>query len=311
MAAKPTICFLLLVHRSPDQVARLVESVSPCPVLVHVDAGTGQAVWDGFNDLATRYANVRLTPRARSAWGSWGLVEAMLNGISLSLDLGCSHLVKMTGQDYLLRPVEQVVDFLAGNPGISFVPHDRIPVGFIGDKDGGLSRVSHWHVPVRSRRVSIPMNRRPPQGITPFYGAAEFVISMPLAHWLCDQVDQRPELVRFFRRTWTPDELFVPSMAMSSPMAADVSPANLWFTDWAAGGPHPRVFGRADIDRLRAVAFGQAGPLPGGQVKLFARKFDLRTDGVILDLIDQQLLGRRNGRLTTGGDLTIPRGQPL
>ena len=310
MVAKPTICFLLLVHRSPDQVARLVEAVSPCPVLVHVDAGASPAVWNDFGQLPARFANVKLTPRARSAWGSWGLVEAMLNGIGVSLDLGCSHLVKMTGQDYLLRPLEQVADFLAENPGVSFVPHDKIPVGFIGDKDGGVSRVRNWHVAVRSRRVSIPMNRRPPQGVTPFYGAAEFVISMQLAKWLHEQVDQRPELVRFFRRTWAPDELFVPSMAMSSPMAADVSPANLWFTDWSAGGPHPRVFVREDIERLRAVALGQTGPLPGGQVKLFARKFDLAKDGVMLDLVDQQLWGHQVNRPTPGGDLTVPRGQP-
>jgi Core-2/I-Branching enzyme len=293
MGAKPRVCFLLLVHKAPDQVARLVEALSPYPVLVHVDARADEGVWADFGKLAARHGTVTLTARARSGWASWGLVEAMLNGTEMSLDLGFSHLVKMTGQDYPLRPVEQIAEFFGANPGVSFVPHNKIPVAFIGDKDGGVSRVKNWHLPMGTRRVSIPMNRRPPERVAPFYGAAEFVISIPLAQWLLEQVRRRPELVRFFRRTWAPDELFVPSLAMSSPMAGDVSPANLWFTDWTAGGPHPRVFLRQDIDRLRTVALGQAGALPGGEVKLFARKFDLARDGLVLDLSDQQLLHRQ------------------
>ncbi len=292
MGAKPEVCFLLLVHKAPEQVARLVEALSPYPVLLHVDVRAHERVANDFVKLATSYGRVQLTARARSGWGSWGLVEAMLNGIELSLGLGCSHLVKMTGQDYPLRPVEQIAAFLGENLGVSFVPHDKIPVRFIGDKDGGVSRVKNWNLPLGTHRVSIPMNRRPPEGVTPFYGAAEFVISVALAHWLLEQVQCRPDLVTFFRRAWAPDELFVPTLAMSSPMAAEVSPDNLWFTDWTAGGPHPRVFVRQDIDRLSAVAQGQAGVLPGGQVKLFARKFDLARDGIILDLIDQQLLHR-------------------
>ena len=79
------------------------------------------------------------------------------------------------------------------------------------------------------------MNRQAPDGVIPFYGQAQLVISMPLVRWLLDQVERRPELVKFFRRTWMPNELFIPSLAMSSPMAPDVSGANLWFTDWSGG----------------------------------------------------------------------------
>jgi Core-2/I-Branching enzyme len=296
MNAKPSVCFLLVVHKAPAQVARLVEALSPYPVLVHVDARANGPVSTGFDELAAKYTNVRMVPRVRTGWASWGLVQAVLNGARHSLDLGCSHVVKMTGQDYPLRPVGDIVEFLAQKAGISFVPHDKIPVPFINDKDGGTSRLSNWHLPLAARRLSIPMNRRPPEGVTPFYGAAEFVLSVPLARWLLEQVDRRPELVSFFRRTWIPDELFVPSLAMSSPMASEVSSDNLWFTDWTAGGPHPRVFVREDIDRLRAAALGRAGPLPGGQIKLFARKFDAAKDGLVLDLIDQDLLGRQVSR---------------
>ncbi len=92
-----------------------------------------------------------------------------------------------------------------------------------------------------------------------------------------------------------PNELFLPSLAMSSPMAQDVSPINLWFTDWSAGGSHPKVFRRHDIDELAAVALGQAGELLGGQVKFFARKFDIAVDEAVLDLVNERLLGGTGG----------------
>lgn len=290
MKPHPNVCFLLLTHRSSEQVRRIVEAVSPCPVLVHVDARADRKVWSGFQDLAERYAQVELVPRQTTGWASWGLVQATINGLECSLGLDCTHVVKMTGQDYPLRPIEVILAFFDENRDMSWIPHDEIPVDFLAEKDGGLSRTKHWHMAVRGRSVRVPMNRQAPDGVIPFYGQAQLVISMPLVRWLLDQVERRPELVKFFRRTWMPNELFIPSLAMSSPMAPDVSGANLWFTDWSGGGSHPKLLRREDIDELTAVALGQAGELPGGRTKFFARKFDATVDEEILDLIDQRLL---------------------
>ena len=296
MTARLPVCFLLLTHRSPEQVKRLVDVVAPCPVLVHLDAHAGRQVWAEFQELAEEYGQLDLVERTATGWGSWGLVHATLNGLERALDLDCTHIVKMTGQDYPIRPIEEIVAFCKQSPATSWIPHDEIPVSFLGEKDGGVARTKHWHMAVRGHAVSVPMNRRPPEGVTPFYGQAQLVMSMPLARWLVAEVRRRPELVRFFRRTWMPNELFIPSIAMTSPMAADVSGANLWFTDWSAGGSHPKVFGREDIDELMAAALGHAGDLPGGKTKFFARKFDLQVDTDVLDLIDERLLARHGTR---------------
>jgi len=206
----------------------------------------------------------------------------------------------MTGQDYPLRPVEEMVAFLAQSPATSWIPHHRMPVAFLSDDDGGISRATNWNMAVRGRRVRVPVARRPPAGVSFYYGQAQRILSAGLARYLLDQIKQRPELVKFFRRAWTPDELFIPSLAMSSPMAAAVSNENLWFTDWSAGGAHPRVFRRDDIGRLTAAAHGQAGEPSGEGTKLFARKFDAEVDMDVLDMIDHQLLAR-------GGAPTQPR----
>jgi Core-2/I-Branching enzyme len=301
MSDGPGTCFLALAHKAPAQVTRLVKAVSPCPVLVHVDARATDNVWRAFEELEEKYDQVVLVERERTPWGSWGLVQATINAMEQALAFECTHMVKMTGQDYPLRPIKDINAFFARAPGISWIPHDEIPVDFISDKDGGVSRVAHWNVPFKGRRINIPMNRRLPDGVIPFYGQAQLVMAMPFIRWLLEEVKRRPELIKFFRRTWMPNELFLPSLAMTSPMADDVSPLNLWFTDWSAGGSHPKVFGRQDIDELTAVALGQESDLLGGPVKLFARKFEIAVDEVILDLVDERLLASSGGPARAAG----------
>jgi Core-2/I-Branching enzyme len=296
MKVPPPVCFVLLVHKLPAQVGRLVDALSPCPVVVHVDARASQRIWNGFQELAARRPQVQLLDRTRTAWASWGAVEALVQALYRARSLHCTHVVLMTGQDYPLRSVEEIASFLGQGPATSWIPHDKMPVAFLSDADGGWSRACQWNMPVGKRRVRVPVRRRPPDGVVLYYGQAQRVLSMGFVGQLLNQVEERPELVKFFRRAWTPDELFIPSLAMSLPIEGEVSNANLWFTDWSAGGSHPKLFRTEDIGRLAAVAYGQAGELPGGPIKLFARKFDLEVDAEVLDLVDERLLAGGGAR---------------
>ncbi len=109
--ARRSPCFLVLAHRQPGQAARLVGALAPHPVLLHVDARARVPAWSEFCRLVGVNQNVTLAPRVRSGWASWGLVQATLNGIELYLKLGCSHLVRMSGEDYPLRPPEHIAAF--------------------------------------------------------------------------------------------------------------------------------------------------------------------------------------------------------
>ena len=122
MNVPPPVCFVLLVHKSPAQVGRLIDVLQPCPVLVHLDGRAGEQVWDGFQDLAASRPQVKLIDRTPTGWASWGAVQAFVQGLERSLDLQCSHVVHMTGQDYPLRPVDEIAAFLARWPGYVLDP---------------------------------------------------------------------------------------------------------------------------------------------------------------------------------------------
>ena len=146
------ICFLVLAHKEPAQVGRLAERLAPNRVLLHVDKRVGGTVWQAFAGLPSQHSNVEMLPRYRSGWASWGLAQATLSGIQHTVTGSFSHLVVMTGQDYLLRPLTEIQSLFASQPDVSWVVHDNIPVNWIGDKDGGVSRVTHWHLAVKGRR---------------------------------------------------------------------------------------------------------------------------------------------------------------
>jgi hypothetical protein len=264
--------------------------MAPNPVYLHVDARADSGTWEAFRALAARSEGVQLLERVRTGWASWGLVSAALVGIAQSAASPSSHVVVLSGQDYLLRPVAEISAYFRERPLTSWIPSEPIPVTYISDKDGGRSRVTYWHFPVRGRRLRLPARRRAPQGVVPRYGQAQCVISAPLGRWIVEEVARRPELVRFFRRVSLPDEWFFTSMAQASPGAAEVSGANLWYTDWSAGGAHPKTFGAADVPSLLAVSEGRATGLPGGDLKFFARKFDMARDPAAMDALDNRLL---------------------
>lgn len=284
------ICFVVLAHKNPGQVARLVDLVAPHQALVHVDARAPQEVWHGFEAMAAQRGHVELLERRRSGWASWGVVGAAVSGLRRAATTGCSHVVVLSGQDYLLRPVSEIASALGSQPGASWLSNEKIPATYIGDPDGGLSRLTHRNWAVKGRRVALALPRRLPDGIAPYYGQGQSVVSMPLVRWLIEELDRRPGLVKFFRRSWAPDELFLPSMAMASPLASQVQDANLWYVDWSAGGSHPRTFTEADLGTLVAAAEGNLPGMSGGQLKFFARKFDTAYDERVLDLLDERLL---------------------
>jgi hypothetical protein len=279
--------YVVLTHTAPRRVRRLVDRLRPYPTYLHVDAGAPAGVADEIFSVVG--GTVHALPRYRTGWGSWGLVEATLAGLRDATSAGASHIVILTGTDYLLRSADHVHAYLEQEPTTSWVRHARIPVPWLRP-DGARSRVRHWNRGVFGRRFQVPLRRRPPEGVVPYYGQAQCALSGRLAAWIVAHFDEDPYVSRFFRRTWLPDELLLPSLAMASPFRDEVRDDNLWFSRWS-GGSHPENLGLGDLHDL-AVASERGGEQGGwGPVKLFARKFAVGGPTDILDCLDRERLG--------------------
>jgi hypothetical protein len=282
-----TCGFVMLAHHKPAQALRLIDRLAPAPVFLHVDRGADPAV---YRRLAAGVAGrpwVTLLPRSRSAWASWGQVEPALAGLRAVHALGLSHAAVLSGQDYPLVGSAEIQAFSERHEDISFMPYWPLPSDMWGRR-GGLERLSHWHQPIRRRRFRIPVPRPLPADLAPYGGASWFMLARPAIGDLLRFVTERPDVVRFYRHAWTPDEMFIHTAILNSASRGSIVNENLWFVRWTPNAKHPKVLTAEDAPALLNAA-GQPSRTGGdARTKLFARKFDSAVDAEILDVLDRE-----------------------
>ena len=274
------MAYVVLAHKGPRQLGRLVRALEPqaSPVLVHVDARTPAPVYAAMRAEAGDLANVSFLPRHPCRWAGFGVVAGTLEGIAAVVErrLPADHVVLMSGQDYPVKPPEAIRSFLAGHREESFMMWERLPRASWGPAHGGLDRVERYWLHVAGRHVGLPLRRRIPGGWAPYGGLAYWCLSRAAVEWVHAQVSARPELVAFFRHVAAPDELFFQTLLLNGPLAGTVRDDPLRWVDFPPGAARPRTFTVADLPALAALP-------PNG---LWARKFDLEVDAEVLDGVD-------------------------
>jgi hypothetical protein len=290
-----SVAFLVLAHRGPAQLGRLAERLRGpgTSVHVHIDRRTDDALAAEMAAALPRDPRVRLLPRVRSAWSSWGPVRATLGGLARILDSHDppEHVVLLSGQDYPLRPASELVAFFAGQRGRSFVPSWPMP-SRLYDRDGGMYRLRYWHTPVGRRRAWIPIPRRYPRGLRPYGGSAFMALDRDSAREVLAFSAERPDVVRFHRHIWAPDEHFIHTVLHNSRRRDAVVSESLWHIEWPPPpAKHPGLLREEAFPRLEHAARHSSEAGGRSRAKLFARKFDADVDAAVLDRIDAVLLG--------------------
>ena len=283
-----TAAFIILAHQKPEQVARLAKRLAPHYVFVHIDSKVDESLYNQFYDSLKDCSHVKLIKRYRSAWASWGIVAAKLEGLKAATAYSdWSHVMVISGQDYPLISTDQITTFFNDHIGKSFVPHWRLPSRLWG-KDGGLYRVRYWHMPLSGRRFFIPIPRRQPKDIMPIGGSMFWCLSRHLAEEVLLFTERRSDVTDFYQHVWIPDELNEPTVVMNSQYADSVLNEALTYIRWSnPGSPHPDNLNLTDGTEL--IKAGVEGSSIGGRArkKLFARKIDATNQPELLDFLDQ------------------------
>lgn len=284
-AGSASCAFVILAHQKPDQVLRLIDRLSGAPIFLHVDLGADPTVHPRLVEGVAGRSSVRLLPRRRSKWAGWGLVEAPLIGIRAAHGVGAQHVAVLSGQDYPLVPAGELQSFSRRYAGVSFLAHWRLPSDVWGPS-GGMERLRYWHLPIRGRRFRVPVARRIPPAITPYGGSAYSLLARPAIEDLLHFLDDRPDVARFYRHAWMPEEMFIPTALMNSGSRAEIVNENLWYMEWKPGAKHPKTFGVGDAEALLAAGGRESATGGTARAKLFGRKFDADADSEILDVLD-------------------------
>ncbi len=225
-----SICFLMLAHQHPLQVARLVNRLTGqgATVAMHIDRKAGP---DFHRQLRGRLHDegrdlIWAAPVSVS-WGTWSLVEATLSGLRAIADSGTvpDYVYLISGADYPLVPVADIDAFLHRNAGheyIESVDAERyrwVTHGFQRERYAFRHWVSYrqsrrlhlWSVAVQQQ---LGLVRKFPAGYAPHLGSQWWVLTWPTCKAILQRAEDR-RLVSFFRTTAIPDELFFQTLVRS------------------------------------------------------------------------------------------------
>ncbi len=295
------IAYLMLVHTNPRLLRRAIGALSSedCAFLIHVDRKANIEEFRGIDGVNVFFSEHRMPVY----WGEFSQVEATMH--LLRQVLGCSvtydYFVLLHGSDYPLRSNTYIQKFLSENRGSEFISMVKMPApGFPMSKINKLRYPSDK--PVRrfaSRAMArLGLAHRDHEkrlgGLRPYAGDACWALSRDACQYILDFASSNPQLEKYFRNTFTSDEMFFHTIIGNSPFCLRTR-RSLLYTDWGStNGNHPLMLNEVHVRFFEEKEKVLIEDQFGSSEVLFARKFsdsNLR----VIDLVDA-MIKRKEGR---------------
>jgi glycosyltransferase involved in cell wall biosynthesis len=254
-----------------------VLSSDDCAFFIHVDAKSSIGEFSGLSG-----ENVFLSKeRIPIYWGEFSQVEATMLLIrqALSSSAKYDYFVFLQGSDYPLRSGRYIQSFLEENSGWEFMSMVKMPApGFPLSKINTLRYPSDKPIRRYASRVLGKLGmaerdyRKSLGALEAYAGDACWVLTRDACQCTMEFVDRNPHFERFFRNTFTSDEMFFHTILGNSRFRLRVRPSVL-YRDMPAPGGHPVMINDAHVrffgEHEKVCVQDQFG---SGEA-LFARKF--------------------------------------
>jgi hypothetical protein len=272
------IAHLILTHKNPAQLKRLIGALKHPSFYfyIHIDKKADAAQ---FAHLVNDRDVFFIRNRTSIYWAGYGTIQATLNGFEEILPLGYDYINVISGQDFPLKSAGYIYDYINERKGREFITCESID----DEWSEAAPRVRkyhliNWRIPGKYRleklvNAVLPARKFPMDH--KIVGRANwFTLTTPAARYVLDFLQKHPELVRYYKFCWGADE-FIFSTIIYNSHFRDRIVNNLVYVDWSEKKAHPKILTIHDLDALKHSD------------KLFARKFDMETDALIIDELDE------------------------
>jgi hypothetical protein len=310
-----TVGVVLLAHTALGRAEQVVRhwAKAGCPVVIHLDRAVPKRQYNAFVEAIADLQDVVFSPRYRCEWGTWGIVAAtQAASEQLLRDFPqVRHAYLASGSCLPLRPVEELIDYLAARPQTDFIESATIAdvpwtVGGLSAERFTLRFPFSWRrqrllfdASVRLQR-KIGAKRQIPSGLVPHMGSQWWCLTRRTLSAIL-QDPSRSEHDRYFRQVWIPDESYFQTLARQFSVHIESRSLTLSKFDFQ-GKPHIfyddhlQLLRRSDCfvarkiwpyaDRLYDAfltdptsALKKTEPNPGKIDRIFAKAVERRTRG--------------------------------
>lgn len=217
------IAYLLLCHKDPEAVIAQAERLTAAGdlIAIHHDAAAPPGDYARIRAGLAGNASALLVPqRRRCGWGDWSLVDATLRTLRAAMDAfpQATHFYILSGDCMPIRSADHARAFLDADDADYIESHDFFTSGWIRT---GLTdeRLIYRH-PFNERQHKwlfyaalglqrrLGLRRRLPADLRIRIGSQWWCLRRDTVRQVLQFCADRPDVLRFFRRTWIPDETF-------------------------------------------------------------------------------------------------------
>ncbi|MFW2588511.1 beta-1,6-N-acetylglucosaminyltransferase [Sagittula sp. SSi028] len=310
-----SVGIIMLVHTAFDRAEQVARhwARGGCPVVIHVDSAVPRGKYEDFRLKLAKQPGILFSKRHRCEWGTWGLVAASQDAGELMLKSfpEVRHVYLASGSCLPLRPVEELVQYLADRPRTDFI--ESATTSDVPWTVGGLDHERFTlHFPFSWRRNRFLFDkfvelqrrtgykRRIPNGIVPHMGSQWWCLTRQTLSAILED-PERPTYDSYFKHVWIPDESYFQTLARLYSTQIESRSLTLSKFDFQ-GKPHifyddhMQLLRRSDCfvarkiwphaDRLYDAfltdpnrAMSRQEPNPGKIDRIFAKAVDRRTRG--------------------------------
>ncbi|KEO50496.1 DUF5928 domain-containing protein [Thioclava pacifica] len=217
------IAFILLTHKDPEGIIAQAERLTATGdyVAIHFDARAKPAHYAMLREALDDNPNVTFAKkRIKCGWGAWSLVAATLEAVKAAEEEfpRATHFYMLSGDCMQIKSAEYAHRFLDAEDVDYIESFDFHSSGWIktGMKEDRLI-YRHWFnertQPKRfyftyevQKRFNLA--REVPSDLQMMIGSQWWCLRRRTIEWVLDFIKDRPDVMRFFRTTWIPDETF-------------------------------------------------------------------------------------------------------
>lgn len=311
---KVVINYIILAHKEPYQLCRLVERLSSPHtfIYVHIDLNVNISPFEAALKGMQNVIFLPLEKRVASTWGSPGIVKATLNAIEEVIrDNRHGYTILISGQCYPIKSNDCIYSFLKENYGYNFIEGFELPdprwtnsevrmqyyAFFLSSKRGDILTVPSFlslsFKDSRNKRlikkylkivfrcpiklIVLFKKRKFPKKLKPYGGMQWWALPLETLKFIFNFVVENPNYLKYHLYTLYPDEIFFQTIVHNYFTKISGPPTfSPWPGDDTSSSPQTLTTKHFDLLKKRK--------------ELFARKFDYNIDTKILDLIDSVLL---------------------